>query len=130
VGSEIAMGSDEAERPPDHAESPKAGRTCCFQRLNGNKADVRLHLVGHSAGAIIHALPGRLAGSRKGWKIESLSLLAPRLPYRPVHSAPPAAPAIRGKSRAWAEFHLSDPVEDNEGRGCALRSDTSARCST
>jgi hypothetical protein len=94
-------------------QNPLGGANLLFQRLNGNKADVRLHLVGHSAGAIIHAyLADWLVA--QGWKIESLSLLAPACRTDVFNQF--LLPHLQsGKIARMAQFHLSDPVEDNEG---------------
>jgi hypothetical protein len=93
-------------------ENPKGGANLLFQRFNGNRSDIRLHLIGHSAGAVIHSfLADWLVG--QGWTIESLSLLAPacRTDVFTQHLLPHLK---SGKIARMAQFHLSDPVEDNE----------------
>ncbi|MEO8740110.1 MAG: peptidase C1A papain [Casimicrobiaceae bacterium] len=94
-------------------QNPLGGANLLFQRLDGSRSDVRLHLVGHSAGAIIHAyLADWLVA--QGWTIESLSLLAPAC--RTDVFAQFLLPHLQsGKIARMAQFHLSDPVEDNEG---------------
>jgi len=93
-------------------ENPNGGGNLLFQRFNGSSAEVRLHLVGHSAGAVVHAyLADWLV--RKGWTIESLSLMAPacRTDVFDQYLRPHLQ---SGKITRMAQFHLSDPVEDNE----------------
>ena len=94
-------------------QNPLGGANLLFQRLNGKKTSVRLHLVGHSAGAIIHAyLADWLVA--QGWTIESLSLLVPACRTDAFNQF--LLPHLEsGKIARMAQFHLSDPVEDNEG---------------
>jgi hypothetical protein len=93
-------------------ESPNGGANLLFQRFNGNRADVRLHLVGHSAGAVIHAFLGDWL-VKHNWTIESLSLMAPAC--RTDVFGQYVQPHLQsGRISRMAQFHLSDPVEDNE----------------
>jgi len=94
-------------------QNPLGGANLLFQRLNGKKAGLRLHLVGHSAGAIIHAYLADWI-IKQGWSIESLSLLAPACRTDVFNQF--LLPHLQsGKIARMAQFHLSDPVEDNEG---------------
>ena len=93
-------------------DNPKGGANLLFQRFNGNRADVRLHLVGHSAGAVIHAfLADWLV--RNDWTIESLSLMAPAC-RTDVFERYLQPHLQSGKIGRMAQFHLSDPVENSE----------------
>ncbi len=89
------------------------GARLLLDRLTPLRDTVRLHLVGHSAGAIVHAhLLTEL--ERDGWIVESLNLLAPAttvdLYERDI------APRVRNSMvRRAAQFHLTDECENNEG---------------
>ena len=95
-------------------QNPSGGANLLFQRFNGNAADVRLHLVGHSAGAVIHAYLADWLINEKSGSIESLSVLAPacRTDLFSTNLLPHLQSRRVGR---MAQFHLADAVEDNEG---------------
>lgn len=70
---------------------------------------VRLHLIGHSAGAILHShIIDRLGG--QGWNFESVNFMAPAVRLDTFEAA--ALPAIRsGKVKKFNQFQLSDAFE-------------------
>jgi hypothetical protein len=95
-------------------QNPLGGANLLFQQFNGNASDIRLHLVGHSAGSIIHAYLADWLIRQKKWSIDSISLLAPAC--RTDVFKDKLLPHLQsGKIGRMAQFHLSDPVEDNEG---------------
>lgn len=69
----------------------------------------RLHLIGHSAGAIAHAhIVDRLG--RLGWTFETLNLMAPAVTVKLFESS--VLPHLRsGKLKRLNQFHLTDTVE-------------------
>jgi hypothetical protein len=73
---------------------------------------VRLHLIGHSAGAIVHSsIVERLAA--KGWTFETVNFMAPAV--RSDCFAEQVVPSIRsGKVKRYNQFHLSDDVEQKD----------------
>ncbi len=73
---------------------------------------VRLHLVGHSAGAILHShVVDRLGG--KGWKFESVNFMAPAVRVDLFKKT--VVPAITsGKVKHFNQFHLSDDMEQKD----------------
>lgn len=73
---------------------------------------VRLHLVGHSAGAILHShVVDRLGG--KGWKFESVNFMAPAVRVDLFKKT--VVPAITsGKVKRFNQFHLSDDMEQKD----------------
>jgi len=73
---------------------------------------VRLHLVGHSAGAILHShVVDRLGG--KGWKFESVNFMAPAVRIDLFKKT--VVPAITtGKVKCFNQFHLSDDMEQKD----------------
>ena len=73
---------------------------------------VRLHLVGHSAGAILHShVVDRLGG--KGWKFESVNFMAPAVRVDLFKKT--VVPAITsGQVKHFNQFHLSDDMEQKD----------------
>ena len=95
-------------------DNAQGGARLLFDRLGAIRNDIRLHVIGHSAGAIIDAHMIDRAITRDGWTIDSVSLMAPasRIDlFRERLLAHLAA----GRIARMAQFHLSDQVEDNEG---------------
>jgi hypothetical protein len=73
---------------------------------------VRLHLVGHSAGAILHSyVVDRLGG--QGWKFETVNFMAPAVRVDLFDET--VVPAIKnGKVKRFNQFHLSDDMEQKD----------------
>ena len=73
---------------------------------------VRLHLVGHSAGAILHShVVDRLGG--RGWNFESVNFMAPAVRVDLFKKT--VVPAITsGKVKRFNQFHLSDDMEQKD----------------
>ena len=73
---------------------------------------VRLHLVGHSAGAILHShVVDRLGG--QGWTFESVNFMAPAVRVDLFNTT--VVPAIKsGKVKRFNQFHLSDDMEQKD----------------
>ena len=73
---------------------------------------VRLHLVGHSAGAILHShVVDRLGG--QGWEFESVNFMAPAVRVDLFEKT--VVPAIaNGKVKRFNQFHLSDDMEQKD----------------
>jgi hypothetical protein len=73
------------------------------------RSRLRLHLVGHSAGAILHAylLPALIGA---GLKVDGIYFMAPACRIELFNQK--ILPYYRsGKVNAYAEFHLTDPAE-------------------
>ena len=70
---------------------------------------VRLHLIGHSAGAILHShVVDRLGGA--GWNFESVNFMAPAVRVDTFRNT--VLPAIKsGKVKRYNQFHLTDDME-------------------
>ena len=77
-----------------------------------NLSKVRLHLVGHSAGAILHShVVDRLGG--QGWEFESVNFMAPAVRVDLFEET--VIPAIKnGKVKRFNQFHLSDDMEQKD----------------
>jgi hypothetical protein len=93
--------------------SERSGARLFFRHLATSPAahgrKVRLHLVGHSAGAIVHAyLVDRLAAAE--WDFASLAFLAPALRVDAFRER--VEPWLRaGRVRHLRQYHLTDTVE-------------------
>ncbi len=76
------------------------------------KLKPRFHLIGHSAGSIVHShLISRLAGL--GWRFKSATFLAPAVTVQDFEAL--ALPAIKsGKVENFYQFHLTDAAEQND----------------
>lgn len=92
--------------------NPQGGARLVAQRLLPMQGNIRLHLIGHSAGAIIHAyLADKLV--QDGWNIESLSLMAPAARVCLFNKT--YLPHLQNQSiKRMAQFHLNDDCEDDE----------------
>lgn len=72
----------------------------------------RLHLVGHSAGSIVHChLADMLAN--KGWKFSSVNFMAPAATVELFEEK--LRPHLKkGNVERYNQWHLSDPLESND----------------
>ncbi|MFO1220003.1 MAG: C1 family peptidase [Burkholderiaceae bacterium] len=95
------------------SENARGGARLMANRLRPLTKQIRLHLVGHSAGAIIHShLAALLAND--GWTLETLNLLAPAVRVDTFDAL--VLPLLRsGRIRRMAQFHLNDATEADEG---------------
>jgi hypothetical protein len=77
-----------------------------------DKSKVRLHLIGHSAGSILHShLIDRLAA--QGWSFDSVSFMAPAV--RVDTFTGKVLPHIKCNTvRRYHQFHLKDEVEQKD----------------
>ena len=75
-------------------------------------AKVRLHLIGHSAGSILHSHVIERLGEA-GWNFESVNFMAPAVRVDTFQEK--VIPAIKsGKVRRYNQFHLSDEMEQKD----------------
>jgi hypothetical protein len=77
-----------------------------------DRSKIRLHLIGHSAGAIVHSLiVQRLA--ERGWKFESVNYMAPAV--RADSFVSEVVPSIRsGVVKRYNQFSLLDDIEQKD----------------
>lgn len=95
------------------SENPAGGARLLVQRLAPLRRRVRVHLIGHSAGAIVHAHLAELLVSQ-GFTVESLTLLAPAARMDLFDAK--LLPLLRnGSIKRMAQFHLTDACEGDEG---------------
>ncbi len=78
----------------------------------GDNSKVRLHLIGHSAGAIVHSLiVERL--SKAGWRFETVNFMAPAV--RADSFIDEVVPRIQdGTIQAYNQFSLLDDIEQKD----------------
>ena len=90
----------------------KLYKACQQSPYFADLSKVRLHLVGHSAGSILHShVVDRLGG--QGWKFESVNFMAPAVRVDLFEKT--VVPAIKnGKVRRFNQFHLSDDMEQKD----------------
>jgi hypothetical protein len=90
----------------------KLYKACQLSPYFADLSKVRLHLVGHSAGAILHShVVDRLG--RQGWEFESVSFMAPAVRVDLFEKT--VVPAIKnGKVKRFNQFHLSDDMEQKD----------------
>ena len=77
-----------------------------------DKTKVRLHLIGHSAGSILHSHAiERLCGN--GWTFESVNFMAPAVRLDTFQTK--VVPAIKNNQvKRYNQFHLSDDIEQKD----------------
>ena len=90
----------------------KLYRACQRSPYFVDLSKVRLHLVGHSAGSILHShVVDRLGG--QGWTFESVNFMAPAVRVDLFEET--VVPAIKsGKVKRFSQFHLSDDMEQKD----------------
>lgn len=97
------------------AERLDAGGTLLYQhfRQSVEFGRVRMHLVGHSAGSIVHShIVQELV--KRGMPIESVSFMAPAVDERTfVEKVRPHL--LSGAVRRYQQFHLTDRAELDDG---------------
>ncbi len=102
-----------------NADAMSLHQTSALQRLYREfatsarvaKNRVRLHLIGHSAGAIVHShLAARLAGD--GWTIESLVFMAPAVRVDTFDET--VRPLLGKRVKRLAHFYLDDVTEQRD----------------
>jgi len=90
----------------------KLYRACQKSPYFKNLSKVRLHLVGHSAGSILHSHVVQRLG-RQGWTFESVNFMAPAVRVDLFQET--VLPAIKtGKVKRFNQFHLSDDMEQKD----------------
>ena len=90
----------------------KLYKACQKSPYFADLSKVRLHLVGHSAGAILHShVVDRLGG--QDWTFETVNFMAPAVRVDLFEDT--VIPAIKnGKVKRFNQFHLSDDMEQKD----------------
>ncbi len=90
----------------------KLYEACQRSPFFADKTKVRLHLIGHSAGSILHSHAIELLCD-KGWGFESVNFMAPAVRVDTFQDK--VVPAIRnGNVKHFNQFHLSDDMEQKD----------------
>lgn len=96
---------------------PDSGGLKLYEACNkspyfGDNSKIRLHLIGHSAGAIVHShIVSRL--SKVGWRFETVNFMAPAV--RADSFTSDVVPSIKdGNIRAYNQFSLVDDIEQKD----------------
>ncbi len=90
----------------------KLREACSKSPFFSDRSKVRLHLIGHSAGSILHSYMIE-QWCRLGWKFESVNFMAPAVRVDVFQEC--VAPALRaGNVKRLTQFHLSDDVEQHD----------------
>ena len=113
VGKSVWQDMKDKGRLITYNTAGRGGGMQLMELLAPQKDTIRLHLVGHSAGAIVH---GYLADwlVTQGWNIASASFLAPAATIELFDSR--IQPHLQsGKLARYAQFHLQDALERAEG---------------
>jgi hypothetical protein len=99
------------------SEAPDSGgitlyNACMKSPLFADASKVRLHLIGHSAGSIVHSYIIK-ALCNLGWTFESVNFMAPAVRVDVFQEC--VVPWLKnGKVKRLNQFHLSDDVEQRD----------------
>ncbi len=90
----------------------KLYKACQRSPYCADLSKMRVHLIGHSAGAILHShVVDRLGG--QGWNFESVNFMAPAVRVDLFETA--VLPAVMsGKVKRFHQFHLSEDMEQKD----------------
>ncbi len=98
------------------SESAKSGARILYQVAEETKAfepkRVRLHLVGHSAGGIVHSYVVK-ALAAKGWSFKSVTFLAPAVTVAEFKDTV-IRHLLSGRVEQYTQFHLTDEQEERD----------------
>lgn len=103
----------EAMSEPAKKDQDEAAMIMLYQHFKSHvsRGRVRLHIVGHSAGAIVAShFTHRLAAD--GGELESLSLMAPAVRLTTFRDL--VVPHLKTKVKRYQQFHLSDRAEEDD----------------
>lgn len=90
----------------------KLYNACKTSPYFGDNSKVRLHLIGHSAGAIVHSLIVKRLGAA-GWQFETVNFMAPAV--RADSFIDEVVPFIKsGRVKAYNQFSLLDDFEQKD----------------
>lgn len=90
----------------------KLYQACQRSPLFQDPKKIRLHLIGHSAGSILHShVVDQLC--KKGWNFDSVNFMAPAVRVDTFNEK--VVPAIKSKKvKRYNQFHLSDDMEQKD----------------
>ena len=111
IWGEMKKNADAISSAPDSG-GIRLYQACKKSPYFADPSKVRLHLIGHSAGAIVHSHVVDRLGAL-GWNFESVNFLAPAVRVDSFQAQ--VVPAIKsGKVKRFNQFHLSDEIEQKD----------------
>lgn len=111
IWGEMKQNAEAISSTPDSG-GVKLFAACQRSPFFADKSRVRLHLVGHSAGSILHSHAIELL-CNQGWTFESVNFMAPAVRVDTFQDK--VVPAIKkGKIKRFNQFHLSDDIEQKD----------------
>lgn len=111
IWGEMKKNADCLSSAPDSG-GLKLYESCTKSPYFRDMSKVRLHLIGHSAGAIVHSLIIQRLGAQ-GWKFETVNFMAPAV--RTDSFITEVLPSIAsGAIKAYNQFSLSDDFEQKD----------------
>jgi len=118
VGRSVWQDMKEKARLITYNTADRGGGMQLMNLLAPQKSTIRLHLVGHSAGAIVHAYLADWLVTQ-GWNIESATFLAPAATIDLFDTR--VQPHLQsGRIGRYAQFELEDELERAEGGSMRL----------
>ncbi|WP_313623859.1 C1 family peptidase [Achromobacter sp.] len=112
IWGEMKQNAEAMSAPAKNGED-KAAMIMLYRHFRSHVARgrVRLHIVGHSAGAIVAShFVQRLAAD--GGELESLSLMAPAVTMKTFQQL--VVPVLKTRVKRYQQFHLSDRAEEDD----------------
>lgn len=112
IWGEMKQNAEAMSEPAAHGED-EAAMILLYRHFKSHVARgrVRLHIVGHSAGAIVAShFARRLAAD--GGELESLSLMAPAVTLKTFREL--VVPLLGNRVKRYQQFHLSDRAEEDD----------------
>ncbi|EHK64117.1 hypothetical protein KYC_22286 [Achromobacter arsenitoxydans SY8] len=112
IWGEMKQNAESMSEPARNGEE-EAAMIMLYQHFKSHVARgrVRLHIVGHSAGAIVAShFVRRLAAD--GGELESLSLMAPAVTLKTFKEL--VVPQLKSRVKRYQQFHLSDRAEEDD----------------
>ena len=118
VGRSVWQDIKDKARLITYNTADRGGGMQLMNLLAPQKSTIRLHLVGHSAGAIVHAFLADWLVTQ-GWNIESATFLAPAATIDLFETR--VQPHLQsGRLGRYAQFELEDELERAEGGSMRL----------
>ncbi len=111
IWGEMKKNGEAISQAPDSG-GIKLYKACAKSALFADPTKVRLHLIGHSAGSIVHSYVVK-ALCPLGWTFESINFMAPAVRLDVFQEC--VLPHIRsGQVKRLNQFHLADDVEQKD----------------
>jgi hypothetical protein len=108
VWGEMKQNADAISKEPDSG-AVLLYEACKASPFLRDSSQVRLHLIGHSAGAILHSY----IVDRLPWNFESISFMAPAVTCR-LYEKTVLAALRQGRVKSYNHFQLSDDIEQRD----------------